>query len=147
MVMKIELIRPEPLEIFSFQSTNETGKVTNIDATVEPTDPTPTAQSPMELVLSGVAGCSSVDVLHILRKQRLEPTFYKVLAEAKRRESPLPKVFTHIHLTFIFSNDIPEAKAKNAIELSLNKYCSVSLMLKATVDIDYSIAYQEENEQ
>ena len=90
---------------------------------------------PVELILMGLAGCTSMDVLSILQKKRITLDDYEVLVEAERAEEH-PKVFTRIALKFVFyGNNIPEEAVKRAIELSETKYCSVSAMLSKTAAI------------
>ena len=96
---------------------------------------------PMELVLLGVASCSAMDVVHILRKARQKVTDCVVESTGKRAETD-PKVFIDIHMRFIVTGeDLKEAQVKRAVELSAEKYCSASIMLKASVNIthDYEI--------
>ena len=92
---------------------------------------------PMELVLLGVGSCSAMDVIHILRKARQAVSDCVVELKARRAESD-PKVFTDIHMHFIVTGtDLQEAQVKRAVELSAEKYCSASIMLKATVNITH----------
>ncbi|MCO7224684.1 OsmC family protein [Pleionea sp. CnH1-48] len=94
--------------------------------------------SPMEAVLSAVGGCSSIDVVMILQKSRQEITGCECNLEAKRAEND-PKVFTNIHAHYVISGkDISEHHVKRACGLSLEKYCSVALMLTGNVDITHS---------
>jgi len=85
--------------------------------------------SPMELLLLGVGGCSSVDVVNILKKQRQQVTGCVAELTAERADR-VPKVFTSIHLHFIVKgDDLRPEKVKRAVELSAEKYCSASIML------------------
>jgi putative redox protein len=85
---------------------------------------------PMELMLLSVGSCSAVDVVHILKKARQAVTDCVVEVEGQRADTE-PKVFTDIHLKFIISGkDMNEAQVKRAVELSADKYCSASIMLK-----------------
>lgn len=94
---------------------------------------------PKGLLLTALAGCTAMDVLSILRKMRAEPEEFWVEAEAESVEID-PKVFKSILVTYyIWGKEITEEKAKRAIELSLDKYCSVSAMLKPTIKIDYRL--------
>jgi putative redox protein len=93
---------------------------------------------PMELVLLGVGSCSAMDVMHILRKARQAVTDCVVELKGRRAEAD-PKVFTDIHMHFIVTGQaLKEAQVKRAVELSAEKYCSASIMLKATVNITHS---------
>lgn len=85
---------------------------------------------PMELLLLGVGGCASFDVVHILKKSRQDVTDCRCELAAKRAEDQVPAVFTDIHLHFVVSgNGLKDAQVKRAVELSAEKYCSASLML------------------
>lgn len=102
------------------------------------TAPNPQAPSPMELILMGTAGCSSIDIVHILKKQNLEIKHMNVEVEGFRNDTD-PKVFHTIILLVKLEGDIPANKAKRAAQLSFEKYCSVSKMLDQTVDIQYQV--------
>lgn len=94
--------------------------------------------SPMEAVLQSVGACSSIDVVMILQKARQSITGCKCLLNAERAESD-PKVFTKIHATYqVSGTDLSEKHVKRACELSLEKYCSVALMLQGNVEITHS---------
>ena len=97
---------------------------------------------PMEMMLLGLGGCTTFDVMHILKKSRQEVTDCQVELEAERAEKE-PKVFTRIHVHFIVTgHDLKEKHVKRAVELSAEKYCSASIMLaRAGVEIihDYEI--------
>lgn len=95
------------------------------------------AVSPMEAVLMAVAGCSSIDVEMILKKMRQELQKMEVEVKAERA-TEAPKVFTDIHIHYILHGDLKEEKVKQAIDLSMEKYCSVSIMLKKSVNITYT---------
>lgn len=87
------------------------------------------APSPMEIVLQSVAACSSLDVISILRKKKKEVAAYNVELEATRAEDH-PKVFTNIKVKYILTSpDAELTDLERAIELSEEKYCSVSAML------------------
>lgn len=97
---------------------------------------------PMELVLLGVAGCTSFDVISILKKAR-QPIVDCVTEVRAERADEVPSVFTKIHIHFVVTGDgLKESQVKRAIELSADKYCSASIMLSgAGVEIthDYEI--------
>lgn len=94
---------------------------------------------PMELILLGVGGCASFDVMSILRKSRQKVTDCITEINAERADS-VPAVFTKIHMNFIISGiELKEAQVKRAVSLSAEKYCSGSIMLaKAGVDISHN---------
>lgn len=85
---------------------------------------------PMELVLVGLGGCSSFDVVNILTKARQNVVDCVTLLDAERA-ADVPHVFTRIHLHFrITGRDLDERKVARAVELSAEKYCSASIMLR-----------------
>lgn len=93
---------------------------------------------PTELVLVGLGGCTSFDVVHVLRKGRADVRACTTRVDAERAEED-PKVFTRIHVHFVVSGrGLKEATVERAIRLSADKYCSVSIMLAKTADISHS---------
>lgn len=92
---------------------------------------------PMEGVLMSLASCSSIDVISILKKQKQQIEDYSVKITSERVDT-IPKVFKSIHLEFILKGDIDENKVQKAINLSMEKYCSVTKMLESTVTITTS---------
>ena len=101
--------------------------------------PNPKGASPMELLLMGIAGCSGIDIVLILKKQQLEMTNFEVDVEGMRVDGEIPNVFRKIHLKVHIDGDIPAKKAQRAVDLSLEKYCSVSKMLEKTAEITSEI--------
>lgn len=98
--------------------------------------------SPVELVLIGLCGCTGYDVASILRKKREPFTSIEVSAEAERATEP-PTVFTKIHLTYKVGGKVSHKAVEDAVQLSEDKYCSVAAMLKKTAKITYEIQYSE----
>ena len=94
---------------------------------------------PMELILIGLGGCASFDVVSILQKGRRLPVEFYTELEASRADA-VPAVFTNIHLHFVVQgNDLSDKVVKRAVELSAQKYCSASIMLGAAgVEITHS---------
>jgi putative redox protein len=101
-----------------------------------------TANSPVELVLIALCGCTATDVVSILRKKREPFTSLEVHARAERAPEP-PTVFTQIHLTYRVSGNISRKAMEDAVRLSEEKYCSVAAMLNKAAKITYSIEYVE----
>lgn len=94
--------------------------------------------SPMEMVLMAIGGCSSIDVVSILEKGRQAVTGCKVDIQTERAETA-PRVFKKIHLHYVVTGtDLADKQVARAVELSMEKYCSVSLMLEKAVEISYS---------
>ncbi len=101
------------------------------------------ALKPMELLLSALAGCSGVDVYTILRKKRQKINDIEIEVQGIRRDKH-PKIYESINLKFIFKGENIDPKAvERAIELSINKYCSVYAMLncpgKTRIEVNYEI--------
>lgn len=90
------------------------------------------AVGPMQSVLMAAAGCSSIDIVLILEKMRQPLEDIQVEVEGTRREE-IPRIFTDIHMHYVLTGDLKEKKVKQAIDSSLEKYCSVSLTLAKTV--------------
>jgi putative redox protein len=93
---------------------------------------------PMQLLAGSLAGCVSIDVLNIVKKQRIDLKHYHVRIEAKRVEGT-PSPFEHIHLVFEFDNSIDPEKMRRNIDLTLQKYCSVSACLKEQIKVTYDL--------
>lgn len=96
---------------------------------------------PKELVVIGLAGCTAMDVMSILKKMKSEPQAFRVEIEVEQTENH-PKVFSKIHLKYIVKGDVPEEKLKRAIDLSQKQYCGVSAMLEKTAEITYEHIYE-----
>lgn len=132
--MKVSLNRIN--DNYLFEAKGASGVPVLID---NKTDEPSKGASPMELLLMGVGGCSAIDVVMILKKQRQEITSYKMEVEGHRKEVRDAKPFEAIHVTLYLEGKIDEAKAIRAAQLSFEKYCSVSITLEASVKITYSI--------
>ncbi len=101
--------------------------------------------SPMEMMLIGMGGCTTYDVVAILKKMRLDVDDVTVDLHAERAES-VPHVFTKIHAVFtVIGTNIPLAKAEEAVKLSGEKYCSASRMLEKTAEITFETQVREKN--
>ena len=91
--------------------------------------------SPMELLLVGVAGCTAIDVVHILKKMRQPLKDLKVKVRGKRAEDH-PKVYTEIEIEYLlWGADLSQKSVEQAIELSEEKYCSASAMMRQSAVI------------
>ena len=95
---------------------------------------------PMEVLAGSLAGCISVDVILILRKQRIELTHYLVTVQASRVEG-VPAPFERIHLVFEFSKTVERSKAERAVTLAKDKYCSVSASLNDSIRISHELRF------
>ncbi len=96
--------------------------------------------SPKKLLLAGLSGCSGMDVVSILAKMKSSPKHFKINIDAELSEEN-PKYYKDIHIVYEFDKNVPEDKAKKAIDLSLDKYCGVNQMLKQLAKITYEIQF------
>jgi putative redox protein len=136
--MQIKLSRID--SDYHMEAINDTGNKVYIDGNPEIGGHNLGAR-PMQLVLMAAAGCSSIDVISILRKQKIELTSLDVVADGKRESGGIPNIFTGIHLKYILGGIQDKSKAERAVALSMEKYCSVSKMLEKTADITWEIEY------
>jgi putative redox protein len=98
---------------------------------------------PMEMLLLGTGGCSSIDVMMILKKSRQAVTDCYVEMSAERAATD-PKVFTKIHMHFVVKGkDIKPEAVEKAVKLSAEKYCSASIMLGATAEMTHNFEVVE----
>lgn len=105
------------------------------------------APRPMELLLAGLGGCSSYDVVLILRRGRHSVQGCTVQIDAERAEST-PRVFTKIHLQFtVTGQGIPLPAVERAVTMSHEKYCSAGIMLGKTADITVGFTYTDTREE
>jgi putative redox protein len=96
------------------------------------------APGPMEMLLGALGACSSVDVVMILAKKRQKLVSLEVVISGERAANP-PAVWTKIDMVYRLSGAVEEKAARDAIELSQSKYCSVAAMLRKTAEITYRL--------
>ncbi|MEI4526912.1 OsmC family protein [Priestia megaterium] len=121
----------------AFSSTTPSGHEIKMDATEE-VGGTNSGARPTELLLNAVAGCTGIDIISILTKMRLNPTKFYIDVQGQRADAH-PKKFTEIHIHYALEGDLPEEKIIRAIQLSMDKYCSVSHSLSSSIHASYSI--------
>lgn len=114
---------------YGFEATDAYGHVVRIDTSPE-TGGHNFGARPMQLLLMGLAGCSGIDVISILTKQRQEVRDYKTIVKGERETGKEPTLWKNIFLEFHIYGNVDEDKAKRAAELSMDKYCSVAATLK-----------------
>jgi putative redox protein len=116
------------------------GAATSRHAIVLDTATEKTANTPMELVLIALCGCTASDVVGILRKKREPFTGLEVRAKGERADG-YPAVYTSIHLTYVVRGQVTKKAVEDAVRLSKEKYCSVSAMLSKTAAITCTIEH------
>ncbi len=125
-MVKVELERVN--DYAAFDAKDENGHIVKID-----TKPEVGGQNygvrPMQLLLMGLGGCSGVDILSILKKQRQEVKKFSISIEADREPGVEPSLWTDITVLFKLEGNIEQEKAEKACALSMDKYCSVAATL------------------
>lgn len=117
----------------SYTCTNEKGQSIELSGNG-------TAVGPMESLLMAVAGCSTIDIEMLLAKMRQPLEDIKVEVKGERREE-IPRIYTNIHLHYSLTGKLKKEKVEKVIDMSVEKYCSVSKMLesKAKITTSYEI--------
>ena len=123
---KIELSRVHG--DFGFEAKDENGHTLRMDSSPESGGQN-FGVRPMQSLLMALAGCSAIDVLTILKKQRQEVTDYKMVINGSREVGKEPSLWQDIDVEFHIYGDVDEEKATKAAELSIGKYCSVAATL------------------
>lgn len=126
-MVKVELERVNGA--YGFEAKDAGGHTVKIDTSPE-TGGDNFGVRPMQLLLMGLGGCSGIDILSILKKQRQNVTDFRMRLEGEREPGKDPSLWKNIDLVFELKGDIDRDKAEKAVALSLEKYCSVSETLK-----------------
>jgi putative redox protein len=116
------------------------GEATSRHALVMDTASEKTANTPMELVLIALCGCTASDVVGVLKKKREPFTRLEVSAEGERAAG-YPAVYTEIRLKYRVTGKVSAKAMEDAVRLSKEKYCSVSAMLQKTAKVEYQIEF------
>jgi putative redox protein len=138
--MKISLKRIN--KAVHLEATNEDGNKVQIDGSpaIGGED---LGVRPMQLLLMGLGGCSSMDILNILAKQKVELEDFNIDVDAERDTENTPSLFTNIHVRFIFKGtDLSMKKIERAVNLSMDKYCSVTKILEKSAKITHEIVLE-----
>ncbi len=114
---------------FGFEASDANGHVVRIDTSPE-TGGSNYGVRPMQLLLMGLGGCSGIDVVSILKKQRQDLTHFSMHIEAEREAGVEPSLWKSASIVFTMGGNIDEDKAKRAAQLSMDKYCSVAETLR-----------------
>lgn len=124
---------------FGFEASDQNGHTVKMDTSPESGGKNYGVR-PMQMLLMGLGGCSAIDVISILKKQRQDVQDYEMVIKGDREAGVEPSLWKDVELEFHLYGTIDEDKAKRAVELSLNKYCSVSATLqKGGADIKWSL--------
>lgn len=114
---------------FGFEGTDANGHTVKMDSSNE-TGGINFGIRPMQMLLMGLGGCSAIDIVMILKKQRQEVKDFSIKIEGEREPGKEPSLWQELKVIFTLTGNIDEEKARRACELSMNKYCSVAETLR-----------------
>lgn len=138
----MEVILTPSETAFRFRATGASGHV-DIIANPDLSGPDAEGMRPMELLLAGLGGCLSIDTLVILEKQRQRVEGWQVVIRGWRAVDG-PRAFSSIEVAFEVTGEVAENKLRQAIDLSLKKYCSVAHSLSNAIEIEISFTLNGE---
>lgn len=122
---------------FHLEASNEDGLSIQSDAS-ETIGGGNKAMRPMQILLSSLGGCSAIDIIHLLHKQKQALDDIQIKITGEREAHKVPALFTDIHLHFSLYGQVDPKKAERAVELSMEKLCSVKQILDKTAKITWS---------
>jgi putative redox protein len=114
---------------FGFEARDAGGHTARMDSSPE-TGGRDFGIRPMQMLLMGLGGCSGIDIVSILKKQRQEVQEFRMLIEGERQQGKDPTLWEDVYIIFELKGPIDPDKAKKACELSMEKYCSVAATLR-----------------
>lgn len=116
-------------DAFHFSGTNEDGNTVQLDASPS-IGGRNQGMRPMQMLLAAMGGCSAIDIINILKKQRQDLLDMKITVKGEREKDATPSLYTSVHAHFRFYGNLDPDKVEKAINLSIEKYCSVSRTLE-----------------
>jgi putative redox protein len=134
-MVKIELNRLN--DAFHMEAVNENGKSVHIDASPD-IGGSNQGMRPMQLLLAAMGGCSTIDIINILKKQKQPLKDIHVTVTGEREKDAVPSLFTDVHVHFKLVGDIDPEKAGKAVSLGVDKYCSVAKTLSYRAAVTHS---------
>src|SRR3954469_2619453 len=126
-MIRIELDRKEG--DFGFEATDSNGHAVRMDSKPE-SGGINYGVRPMQLLLMGLGGCSGIDIVSILKKQRQQVDGFHMVIDGERQPGTEPSLWENVKITFYLKGEIDPDKAKKACQLSMDKYCSVAETLR-----------------
>ncbi|MCD0489399.1 OsmC family protein [Pedobacter sp. MC2016-14] len=137
--MEINLVRKN--DKFNFEAKNEVGQLVELDA-----NPAIGGEGkgfrPMEMLLVGLGGCSGIDMVNVLTKQKEPLQDIKINIKATRKDDETPAIFDVIDIHFDLTGELNTQKVERALALTFDKYCSVSNILGRTATINFTYKIQ-----
>ena len=135
-MIRIELNRLN--DAFHFSAENEDGVTVHLDSAPD-SGGMNLGMRPMQMLLAAMGGCSAIDIISILKKQRQELIDLKITVQGEREPDAIPSLYKKVHAHYKLIDKLDPDRVKKAIALSIDKYCSVSKTLeKAGAKITYS---------
>jgi len=116
---------------YGFEAKDASGHIARMDTSPE-TGGENFGIRPMQMLLMGLGGCSGIDIVSILKKQRQTVEGFRMLIDGDREKGKEPSLWTDIHVIFELKGDIDPDKAYKACALSIDKYCSVAATLRGS---------------
>ncbi len=133
--MKIEINRLN--DSYWMEAVNESGNKVHMDASPD-IGGTDHGFRPMQLLLTALGGCSAIDIISILKKQKQKLEDITISVTGEREKDTVPSLFREVHVHFVLFGNLEEDKVKKAVSLSVEKYCSVARMLEKTATVTHS---------
>ena len=134
-MIKIEIDRLN--EAFHFEATNENGVAVHMDASPE-IGGTNQGMRPMQMLLAALGGCSAIDLVNILKKQKQPLEDIKITVTGAREPGAIPSLYRQVHAHFKLYGNIDSDKTAKAVDLAVDKYCSVARTLSAHAQVTHS---------
>lgn len=122
---------------FHLEAVNETGNTVHLDASPD-IGGTGKGMRPMQLLLTALGACGTIDIINILKKQRQPLEDIKITVTGEREKDAVPAPFIAAHIHFRLFGKLDPDKVQKAVSLSVEKYCSVAETIKKTTTITYS---------
>ena len=134
--MQVELVRVD--DAFHFEAVGQSNVPQHIDGAVAIGGHNAGAR-PMEMLLMGLAGCSAIDVILILNKQKQVIDDFRMTVDGLREKDAVPSPFQKIHITYKLKGQLDPARVNRAVALSMDKYCSATAQFRPSATITYSV--------
>lgn len=133
-MVKIELRRLN--DAYHLEAVNEAGNKVELDASPD-IGGTNRGMRPMQMLLASLGGCSSIDVISILKKQKQVLRDIRIIITGNRAKNEVPSLYEDVHIHFKLYGDLDPEKVRKAVSLSVEKYCSVAKTLEKTARITH----------
>jgi putative redox protein len=133
--MKIDINRLN--DGFHLEAVNDTGNTVQMDASPD-IGGTGKGMRPMQLLLTALGACGTVDIINILKKQRQPLQDIKITVTGEREKDAVPAPFVAAHIHFRLFGKLDQDKVQKAVSLSVEKYCSVAKTIEKTTKVTYS---------